>query len=187
MATICLERRSPGTSSDRNPRARRAASTPSYLVLLRAGFTWPAGHPTAGGLLPHHFTLAQLQLRRSAAGRCHFCGTFLRLAPTGCYPAPCSMEPGLSSRPCQRSGGRPSASTRSDDTHRTCGLTRLPAAVIAGAWSPCRAPPASRRSPCWRGRPLRGSSRARRAPRSPAGSARAAPWRVGAAARATCA
>ena len=28
-----------------------------------------------------------------------FCGTFLRVAPTGCYPAPCSMEPGLSS-PC---------------------------------------------------------------------------------------
>src|SRR5215831_8414422 len=32
--------------------------SPSYLVLLRAGFTWPAGHPAAGGLLPHHFTLA---------------------------------------------------------------------------------------------------------------------------------
>src|SRR5437660_100285 len=30
---------------------------PSYLVLLRAGFTWPAGHPAAGGLLPHPFTL----------------------------------------------------------------------------------------------------------------------------------
>ena len=27
-------------------------------TLLRAGFTWPAGHPTAGGLLPHHFTVA---------------------------------------------------------------------------------------------------------------------------------
>ena len=26
-----------------------------------------------------------------------FCGTFLRVAPTGRYPAPCSMEPGLSS------------------------------------------------------------------------------------------
>jgi len=29
----------------------------SYLVLLRAGFTWPAGRPAAGGLLPHLFTL----------------------------------------------------------------------------------------------------------------------------------
>src|SRR4029077_17157538 len=55
--TICLRRRLPGASSDRYPRARRAASTPSYLVLLRAGFAWPAGHPVAGGLLPHHFTL----------------------------------------------------------------------------------------------------------------------------------
>ena len=27
-------------------------------ALLRAGFTWPAGHPAAGGLLPHHFTVA---------------------------------------------------------------------------------------------------------------------------------
>ena len=30
--------------------------------------------------------------------RCNFCGTFLRVTPTGCYPAPCSVEPGLSSR-----------------------------------------------------------------------------------------
>jgi hypothetical protein len=77
--------------------ARRGPSrgTPSYLVLLRAGFAWPAGHPAAGGLLPHHFTLTGLSLRRSR--RCHFCGTFLRVTPTGDYPAPCSMEPGLSS------------------------------------------------------------------------------------------
>ena len=26
-----------------------------------------------------------------------FCGTFLRVTPTGRYPAPCSAEPGLSS------------------------------------------------------------------------------------------
>src|SRR5260370_18378898 len=57
MVTICLGRRLPGASSDRYPRARRAASSPSYLVLLRAGFAWPAGRPAAGGLLPHHFTL----------------------------------------------------------------------------------------------------------------------------------
>lgn len=30
---------------------------PPYLVLLRAGFAQPAGHPTAGALLPHHLTL----------------------------------------------------------------------------------------------------------------------------------
>src|SRR5438132_13559469 len=60
--TICLRRRLPGASSDRYPRARRAASSPSYLVLLRAGFAWPAGHPAAGGLLPHHFTLTRQRL-----------------------------------------------------------------------------------------------------------------------------
>src|SRR5205085_3291567 len=31
--------------------------------------------------------------------RCHFCGTFLRVTPTGRYPAPRSVEPGLSSPP----------------------------------------------------------------------------------------
>ncbi len=31
------------------------------------------------------------------AGRFVFCGTFLRVAPTGRYPAPCSMQLGLSS------------------------------------------------------------------------------------------
>jgi len=56
--TICLRRRLPGVSSDRYPRTGRAAvKTSSYLVLLRAGFTWPADHPAAGGLLPHLFTL----------------------------------------------------------------------------------------------------------------------------------
>jgi len=38
-----------------------------------------------------------------------FCGTLLRVAPTGCYPAPCSVEPGLSStrrRDAPRPSGR---------------------------------------------------------------------------------
>ena len=53
----------PGASSDHHPGTRdeqplhRAAAASLYLVLLRAGFAWPAGHPAAGGLLPHHFTL----------------------------------------------------------------------------------------------------------------------------------
>src|SRR5712692_1921078 len=72
MVTICLGRRLPGDSSDRYPRARRAAlspeGTPSYLVLLRAGFAWPAGHPAAGGLLPHHFTLTRPRLSGDCRG-----------------------------------------------------------------------------------------------------------------------
>lgn len=32
-----------------------------------------------------------------ASGGLHFCGTFLGVASTGCYPAPCPVELGLSS------------------------------------------------------------------------------------------
>src|SRR5439155_1229160 len=49
--------------------------------------------------------------------RFHFCGTFLRVAPTGCYPAPCSAEPGLSSNAIYFAGGHPSASARQKSTH----------------------------------------------------------------------
>jgi hypothetical protein len=87
-----LERPHPGsgTSSPWSAGALRPCS-----ALLRAGFTWPAGHPAAGGLLPHHFTVAAARLR--APWLCPFCGTLLRVTPTGRYPAPCSAEPGLSS------------------------------------------------------------------------------------------
>ena len=106
--TICLGRDLRRVSSDRYPRTGRAAvKTSSYLVLLRAGFTWPAGRPAAGGLLPHLFTLTR---RRFSGDQPRpavvFCGTFLRVAPTGCCPAPCSLEPGLSSNTlftCRRS------------------------------------------------------------------------------------
>ncbi len=36
----------------------------SYSVLLQMGFAQPAGHPAAGELLPHHFTLAPIGSRR---------------------------------------------------------------------------------------------------------------------------
>ena len=47
----------------------------SYSVLLRVGFTEPAGLPAAGGLLPHHFTFA---VARAAAV------FFLWHSPSGC-------------------------------------------------------------------------------------------------------
>ncbi len=46
-----------------------------------------------GELLPHRFTLTPPLARRSA-----FCCAFLLVAETGRYPAPCPVEPGLSSR-----------------------------------------------------------------------------------------
>jgi len=45
-----------------------------YLALLRAGFGRPAVHTTAGGLLPHHFTLAPMNRG----------GMFLFHFPSGC-------------------------------------------------------------------------------------------------------
>jgi len=60
---------------------------------------------TAGELLPHRFTLTRLP---KGTGRSVLCGTFLRVAPTGRYPAPCPVEPGLSS-PGAGPPGRPPA------------------------------------------------------------------------------
>ncbi len=51
--TVRLER------STRELRAGHPQTLP-YLTLLRVGFTRPAGCPTAGALLPHHFTLASM-------------------------------------------------------------------------------------------------------------------------------
>ncbi len=35
-----------------------------YLALLRMGLAQPTGHPVAGELLPHHFTLTQFNIER---------------------------------------------------------------------------------------------------------------------------
>ena len=63
-------------------RSGRAARFPR-LALLRVGFTEPIEVTlTAGALLPHRFTLTcadpEVRHRRSA-----FCGTVLRVTPTG--------------------------------------------------------------------------------------------------------
>ena len=59
---IHLGCRLPGTSCGLTRDLGRAApgrrGVRPCSTLLRAGFTWPAGHPAAGGLLPHHFTVA---------------------------------------------------------------------------------------------------------------------------------
>lgn len=48
-----------------------------------------------GGLLPHRFTLTASRRK----WRSVLCGTVPRVTPGGCYPPPCSVEPGLSSGP----------------------------------------------------------------------------------------
>ncbi len=77
-----------------------------YLVLLLVGFTW---HPTSPpNPVSSYLTLSPLppfRLRRGYGGPCRqgcggrtsLCGTIPGVAPAGRYPAPCPVEPGLSS------------------------------------------------------------------------------------------
>jgi len=64
--------------------------------LLQVGFAQPTSLLVAGELLPHHFTLTRTPISSGPLAVC-FCGTFRRVTPPGCYPAPSSVELGLSS------------------------------------------------------------------------------------------
>src|SRR5204862_5267946 len=61
------------------------------MVLLQVGFAVPPPSPGERCALTAPFH--PCRVRRSV-----FCGTFLRVAPTGRWPAPCPVELGLSSR-----------------------------------------------------------------------------------------
>ena len=64
-----------------------------YLALLRTGFTMPSPlREKRWALTPPFHPYLTLKVRRYV-----FCGTFPRLAPAGCYPVSCPVEPGLSS------------------------------------------------------------------------------------------
>ena len=79
------------------PEAARDEPSPLYLVLLQAGLAQPAGHPTAGALLPHHLTLtAAPKHTKGRVGGVFLCA-FRQVTLPGSYPAPCPAEPGLSS------------------------------------------------------------------------------------------
>ena len=72
---------------------------PPYLVLLRAGFSLPPVLPQARCALtaPFH-PYSEKGTLVPFPGRYVFCATFLQVALTGCYPAHCPAEFGLSSR-----------------------------------------------------------------------------------------
>src|SRR5690606_33428059 len=98
----------------REHRTGRPRSLP-YSALLRVGFTWPP--PSPGTPVRSYRTLSPLPGLSPAGGRrrpCRegwptlppgrlsawrsaLCCTFLRVTPTGRYPAPCPVELGLSS------------------------------------------------------------------------------------------
>lgn len=99
---------------------------PSCSVLLRVGFAKPASRLAAGELLPHRFSLTCAGRRRFV-----FCGTFLRVAPTGYYPAPCPVELGLSSdaafRRCTRD--HPAGSPACPSSEKDGAVCRAPHAL----------------------------------------------------------
>jgi hypothetical protein len=82
----------PGVSAD-------GLSSPC-AALLPVGFAEPPGSPRA--LVRSYRTVSPLPVRgrsgdRSRHRRSVLCGTFLRVTPTGRYPAPCPTESGRSS------------------------------------------------------------------------------------------
>jgi hypothetical protein len=103
---------------ERSTREPRAGSPLPYSTLLRVGFAWPTLSP--GSPVRSYRTVSPLpsdsrHSRRSArldpvglvatrarilsrGWRSALCCTFLRVTPTGRYPAPCPVELGLSSR-----------------------------------------------------------------------------------------
>jgi hypothetical protein len=88
-----------------------ASRRPVRLMLgLAPGGVCLAGPVTraAGGPLHHPFTLAPAHPGRAALRQSTLCCTCRRVAPPGCYPAPCSTEFGLSSK--RRAAPRPSGS-----------------------------------------------------------------------------
>ncbi len=81
---------------------------PPYLLLHQVGFAVPRRSPGARCALTAPFHPCHAPLSRRTVRRSVLCGTFLRVAPTGRWPAPCPTVPGLSSaalRPT-RSPGR---------------------------------------------------------------------------------
>ena len=67
-----------------------------YLALLQVGFTELPVSPLE--LVSSYLTISPLPDQKYLLRRYIFCGTFLKVALTGCYPAPCPAELGLSSR-----------------------------------------------------------------------------------------
>ena len=95
VAAIHLRRTLPHASSDLPGSSGEQPSNAPCLVLLQVGFTEP--HRSPGALVVSYTTVSPLLRRSEATGRSVLCGTVPRVTPGGCYPPPCSAEPGRSS------------------------------------------------------------------------------------------
>ncbi len=96
----------------------------------------------AGGLLHHLFTITVEQSQMSRAKRAYSTATyfsvalFRRVTPPGCYPAPCPVEPGLSSpRSATGVGARlPGQPGRTSMITRHCVLSRYGRLACCGCF-----------------------------------------------------
>gem|GEM_PF-5953421 len=94
--TIYLDVQLPARSSDYGERDGQPLNAP-ISILLRVGFTGHASSPKHRWALTPPFH----PYRKAAV---YFCCTFLEVAFTGCYPAPCPVELGLSSHEARSLG-----------------------------------------------------------------------------------
>ncbi len=101
------------------PRGRRATSFPSYLALLRVGFTWPISRLIAGGLLHHLFTLTSLICR----GARRYVSVALSL---GSPPPEVIRHPALWSRDFPRGHISPRDRPACSHHHDSTGSKKLP-------------------------------------------------------------
>ena len=87
-----------------NPNAPRAKAAAARAACVPLGLA-PSGvyqelchHSSSWSLTPRFHPCLCDSLKSVKPSAVHFCGPILQLALTGHYPAPCPMEPGLSSR-----------------------------------------------------------------------------------------
>lgn len=103
VAAIHLRRTLPHASSGLPGSSGEQPSNAPCLALLQVGFTEP--HRSPGALVVSYTTVSPLL--RPRTGRSVLCGTVPRVTPGGCYPPPCSAEPGRSSAPGRSPTTRP--------------------------------------------------------------------------------
>ncbi|MCU1514516.1 MAG: hypothetical protein JWO10_1606 [Microbacteriaceae bacterium] len=98
---------------------------------------------TAGGLLHHRFSLTRglRFLRSTDPWRSTLCCTFSRVAPGGCYPPSCPVEPGRSSAVVANRRDRLADpfECRAYGTPRAIGPLRIHAAAVGRAAQPLSA------------------------------------------------
>ena len=125
------------------------------LTLLRARFTQRAR--SLGPLVVSYTTVSPLPRHPKMPWRSALCCTFSRITPGGCYPPPCSAEPGRSSAraPARRRGARDATVWPARSPPQDSGTAGL------GVTGPIR--PCARGSRSSRGRAARHRER-RRAP-----------------------